>query len=133
MGSSMGGLISIYALAEYPQVFGQAAALSVHWPLADPTKATPDEADQVAAAFKAYLATSQVRPGPNRLYMDHGTVNLDSFYKPYSTRMEAILPSLGWVAGKTWVSRVFEGTDHNEAAWAARLDIPLGFLLGPPR
>lgn len=131
MGSSMGGLISLYALAEYPQVFGQAAALSVHWPLADPTKATPEEADQVASAFKAYLASSRVRPGVNRLYMDHGSVNLDSFYRPYSTRMEAILPALGWVAGESWVSRVYEGTDRNEAAWAARVEIPLGFLLPP--
>ena len=30
-GSSMGGLISFYALCEYPQVFGGAAALSTHW------------------------------------------------------------------------------------------------------
>ena len=31
MGSSMGGLISVYALCEYPQVFGGAAGLSTHW------------------------------------------------------------------------------------------------------
>ncbi|HQO50739.1 MAG TPA: alpha/beta hydrolase-fold protein, partial [Bacteroidales bacterium] len=33
MGSSMGGLISAYALACYPQVFGGAGCLSTHWPL----------------------------------------------------------------------------------------------------
>ena len=32
MGSSMGGLISIYAISEYPDVFGGAACLSTHWP-----------------------------------------------------------------------------------------------------
>ncbi len=31
LGSSMGGLISIYAFCEYPQVFGGAAGLSTHW------------------------------------------------------------------------------------------------------
>ena len=31
-GSSMGGLISWYAVTEYPEVFGGAAALSTHWP-----------------------------------------------------------------------------------------------------
>jgi len=31
IGSSMGGLISIYALCEYPDVFGKAACLSTHW------------------------------------------------------------------------------------------------------
>ena len=31
-GSSMGGLISMYAIFEYPDVFGGAACLSTHWP-----------------------------------------------------------------------------------------------------
>lgn len=31
MGSSLGGLISLYALCEYPHVFGAAAGLSTHW------------------------------------------------------------------------------------------------------
>ena len=31
MGSSMGGLISMYALCEYPTIFGKAACLSTHW------------------------------------------------------------------------------------------------------
>ncbi|HZX29035.1 MAG TPA: alpha/beta hydrolase-fold protein, partial [Telluria sp.] len=31
MGSSMGGLISLYGLVEYPDVFGGAACLSTHW------------------------------------------------------------------------------------------------------
>ena len=31
-GSSMGGLISMYAICEYPKVFGGAACLSTHWP-----------------------------------------------------------------------------------------------------
>ena len=31
MGSSMGGLISIYGMCEYPQVFGSAGCLSTHW------------------------------------------------------------------------------------------------------
>src|SRR6185436_3742307 len=31
-GSSMGGLISLYAICEYPTIFGGAACLSTHWP-----------------------------------------------------------------------------------------------------
>lgn len=126
MGSSMGGLISLYAVAEYPNIFGQAASLSIHWPMADPRKSDPAA---VADAFRTYLAASTVRPGRNRLYMDHGTLNLDSFYEPYSTRVDAFMPALGWRRGSNWVSRVFPGTDHNEAAWRARLDVPLSFLL----
>jgi hypothetical protein len=31
MGSSMGGLISLYAISEYPHVFGGAGCISTHW------------------------------------------------------------------------------------------------------
>ena len=31
-GSSMGGLISLYAICEFPNIFGGAACLSTHWP-----------------------------------------------------------------------------------------------------
>ena len=31
----MGGLISAYAISEYPNVFGGAACLSTHWPALD--------------------------------------------------------------------------------------------------
>ena len=30
MGSSMGGLMAFYAMAEHPRIFGQAAAVSMH-------------------------------------------------------------------------------------------------------
>ena len=33
MGSSMGGLISLYAISEYPQVFGGVGCVSTHWPI----------------------------------------------------------------------------------------------------
>jgi predicted alpha/beta superfamily hydrolase len=32
MGSCLGGLISLYALTEYPAVFGGAGCVSTHWP-----------------------------------------------------------------------------------------------------
>ena len=37
-GSSMGGLISMYAVCEYPNIFGGAACISTHWPGAQPRK-----------------------------------------------------------------------------------------------
>ncbi|WP_353228780.1 alpha/beta hydrolase-fold protein [Novosphingobium sp.] len=126
-GSSMGGLISLYAMAEYPQVFGQVACLSVHWPMSDPRKSDPAV---VTAAWAGYLKTSHWQPGQNRLYMDHGTLTLDSFYRPYAERMEAALPQMGWQRDKNWVSRVFEGGAHDEASWRARLATPMQFLLG---
>jgi enterochelin esterase-like enzyme len=129
MGSSMGGLISLYAMGEYPQVFGQAAALSVHWPLGDPRQGQGAPQEQVIAAFDGWLASSRARASRNRLYMDHGSINLDGYYRPYSVAMEDVLPRHGWRIGTNFTSRVFDGTDHNEAAWRDRVEIPLTFLL----
>jgi enterochelin esterase-like enzyme len=129
MGSSMGGLISLYALGEYPGVFGTAAALSIHWPLGDPRQGQGAPQEEVIAAFDGWLRGTRLRPGRNRLYMDHGTINLDGYYRPYSAAMEAVLPRYGWRSGRNWVSVVAEGTDHNEAAWRARIEQPLAFLL----
>lgn len=132
MGSSMGGLISLYALGEYPQVFGRAACVSIHWPLmAPPTtpEAREAAANATAQAWEAWFRAAHFDPKRQRLYMDHGTRDLDANYRPYSLKMEAVLPRYGWVEGRNWRSSVFEGTTHNEADWRARVDIPLGFLL----
>lgn len=129
MGSSMGGLISLYAMGEYPRVFGSAAALSIHWPLGDPRQGQGAPALETVAAFASWLDETRLKPGANRLYMDHGTLGLDSYYRPYSVAMETVLQSDGWRRDVNWVSRVAEGTDHNEAAWRARVRDPLAFLL----
>lgn len=128
MGSSMGGLISLYAMAEYPEVFGQAAGLSTHLPMGGVE--APDMADRpaaVAAAFDAYLATTRLDPAVNRLYLDHGTGTLDAFYPPFFKAFDAMMARRGW-ALPHYESRSFFGTEHEENAWAQRLDIPLGFL-----
>lgn len=130
MGSSMGGLMAFYAMAEYPQIFGQAACVSMHVALADPTAKGLDHAAagrQAADAFRRYLATSRVRPGVNRLYIDHGSGTLDGSYSPYSGEVVPMLQSLGW-GGANFAFRTYAGAEHNETAWAQRVDIPLAFL-----
>jgi enterochelin esterase-like enzyme len=130
MGSSMGGLMAFYAMAEYPEVFGQAAAVSMHVALAmssekgvDHTKIAADAAD----AFRRYLATSKMKPGQNRLYIDHGTGTLDGSYGPYSSALVPMLEAAGW-KGPDFMFRTFAGAEHNETAWSQRVDIPLAFL-----
>lgn len=131
MGSSMGGLISLYAMAEYPQIFGQAACLSTHLVLvaANAASATAPDAPQVVAeTFRRYLAASAMKPGRNRLYMDHGTATLDQYYPPFAAAFDAMMAKAGWSDPHHWESRVFTGTAHNEQAWRERVDIPLLFL-----
>ncbi len=117
MGSSMGGLISLYAIARYPDVFGGVGAVSTHWPVCGGC---------VVDWFGAHLPDA----GTHRLYFDYGTVGIDARYAPHQRRMDAALRDAGYVEGSRWITRRFEGADHNEAAWRARVDIPLRFLLG---
>jgi enterochelin esterase-like enzyme len=118
MGSSMGGLISLYAVAEYPQVFGGAGAVSTHWPIGN-------------GIVIDWLAKHLPDPRTHRLYFDHGTATLDAQYAPYQQRMDAIVRTQGYVEGRNFMTRVFEGAEHSERAWRQRVDIPLVFLLQP--
>lgn len=123
MGSSMGGLVSVYAMSEYPQVFGGAAGLSTHW-----VGTFKANASLPLAAFN-YLRDHLPDPKTHRLYQDHGTIELDALYAPYQVFVDALVREKGYTDAN-YVTRVFEGTGHNEKAWAERLEIPLLFLMG---
>ena len=133
MGSSMGGLISLYALSEYPHVFGAAGALSTHWPLLLPREGealSDTDVDTVATAFEAYLRPARPRRGRHRIWFDHGSETLDRHYARYQSRIDRLVAERGWRPGTDFVSRNFPGAAHNEDAWQARVHLPLRFLLG---
>jgi enterochelin esterase-like enzyme len=119
----MGGLISLYALTEHPQVFGGAACLSTHW------IGYFERNAEVPAAALAYLRQHLPPPGRHRLYMDRGTAELDALYDQAQERVDALMREKGFGA-PTFDTRVFEGAGHHERAWAERLHIPLLHLLG---
>ena len=82
MAMYCGSWISIYALCEYPQVFGGAAALSTHWVGRPSSWGTPDRLQNASlplAAFQ-YLQVHLPKANTRRLYMDHGTTGLDAVY-----------------------------------------------------
>lgn len=127
MGSSMGGLISMYALLEHPEVFGAAACLSTHWPGIFTLEDNP-----VPQAFLDYLDAHLPAPAAGRrIYFDHGTGTLDAMYPPLQAKVDALMRAKGY-AEPQWVTRVYPGADHSEQAWAARLATPLRFLWGRP-
>lgn len=125
MGSSMGGLISLYAMAEYPDTFSRAAAVSIHWPLTEPEGAIAQQAD---AAMQAYLSASALDPEKHKIWFDHGTETLDAAYPPHAEAMEAWFRAQGWAPDQA-TFKAYPGTDHSEAAWADRFDQILTFLL----
>src|SRR3954454_438068 len=76
MGSSMGSLISLYAIDEFPQVFGAAGMMSTHWPLfmkPDGESVPQEEYETVSSAFERYLTRALPDPRTHKLYFDHGT------------------------------------------------------------
>lgn len=134
MGSSMGALISLYAINEYPQLFGGAGMVSTHWPLMAPSegkKLNDTDFRHVSSAFERYLAPALPAPRTHKLYFDHGTETLDSNYARYQQRVDRLVARRGYRRGLNWISRNFPGHTHNEISWASRLEIPLRFLLPP--
>lgn len=133
MGSSMGALISVYGMVEYPEVFGGAAGLSMHWPVGISDHNIVERQEMwrpaIVTAFTDYFTTRRLTPAQHRLWLDHGTGFLDHLYVPYQEAMTPVLRDLGYVQGETMEMRVYAGANHNEAAWRARLRDPLTFLL----
>ncbi len=122
-GSSMGGLISIYAICEYPDVFGGAACLSTHWPGIFSVENNP-----IPNAFFNYLKNHLPTPKNHKIYFDYGTATLDAMYEPIQLIVDDIMKSKGFTA-KNWMTQKFEGADHSEKSWNKRLPIPMEFLL----
>lgn len=128
MGSSMGGLISLYGLCEYPDVFGAAACISIHSPMAMNELINPTTDENVSVTFRNYLLQHLPKANSRRIYMDYGNQTLDAKYAPYQKKLNAVLQKKGYTA-PAWITRYFPGTDHSERAWAERMTIPLQFLL----
>lgn len=118
-GSSLGGLVSLYLALKYPATFGRAAVVSPSVWFAD---------KQIVHYVEALPKKSSVR-----IWMDMGT-------KEGSTAEEArqavdnaralqeALIKKGWKAGKDLNYFEAEGAEHNEGAWAVRVEPILTFL-----
>jgi len=128
MGSSMGGLMSCYAFLNRPEIFGRAACISSHWPAIDP-RAVERGDPELIRLWDRWFAEKLGAPDGRRLWLDHGTATLDAFYAPYQQTVDARIVASGWEKGKDWESRVYEGAEHEENAWAARLPEIMGWLL----
>lgn len=123
MGSSMGGLMSMYAVAEYPDIFQAGACVSTHWVGASPSKTNP-----LPAAIFAYLEENVPDSENHRMYFDYGNKTLDQFYPQYAPKVDSIFTKAGYTK-ENFKNLFFEGTDHSENSWQKRVDIPLTFLL----
>lgn len=131
-GSSAGGLISLYALCEYPEVFGAAMCLSTHTPMAlsESYDEIIKDAPVWSKALRDYVAEHQPAVNSVKLYMDCGDQTLDAIYPVYQHKMDSLFRSYGWDE-EHYQSRVFPGHLHDENSWKSRFNIPLTMIFKP--
>lgn len=116
MGSSMGGLISLYGFFRYPQVFGLAGVMS----------------PSLWFAGRTIFDTVQRAPFvPGKIYLDIGTGESDHMVAD-ARRMRRLLRRKGYRPGHDLYYVEERGAGHCEADWAARLRHAIPFLLQRP-
>jgi len=115
VGSSMGGLVSLYFALWHPRVFGQVAALSpsVWW-------------DNRAVIHE--FARLRKKPAV-RLWLDMGTA--EPGWEAIRLLRDALVAK-GWQPGTDLAYSEVAGAEHTEAAWAARIGDVLQWILGRP-
>jgi predicted alpha/beta superfamily hydrolase len=117
MGSSSGGLISFLFTWWHPEVFSKAGCVSSGF-LVDSNKILRDV--EMYAGSKKNI----------RIYLDDGSVGLESRLKPGYDEMIALLEEKGYTKGKDLEYFYDEGAEHSERAWARRVWRPLVFMFG---
>lgn len=128
LGSSLGGLISLYAFFHYSAIFGFAGVMSPSVWFAE-------------RSILRYVQTASFVQG--RLYVDAGTeegppartdpITGEVFAHRFVTDARALIQRLeqnGYHLGRDLMYVEEQGGIHNEASWARRLPNALRFLLG---
>lgn len=113
MGASMGGLISFLLVYRHADVFAMAGCLS-------------------PAFFLDFRALRQADwpTQPTLIYIDNGGVGLEQMLQPGCDLMLETLPAKGFELGRNlfWIQD--PKAEHNEAAWAERVWMPLSMMYG---
>lgn len=129
-GSSMGGLISMYATFEYPEVFSRAACISTHWLGSGKNKSGEYDKRFPFSIFE-YMQDNIPDSNNHRFWFDYGDAgNLDSYYVDYASYVDSIFNNNGYDS-KNFKNIRFFGEKHNAISWNKRLDQIFEFLLKP--
>ena len=123
-GSSLGGLVSLYALFKEPEVFGAAGVISpaLWW---------------AKRRIFNYIKRAG-SPMPMRLWLDMGTEEGESagplaeFNRGTTdcARLVRLLEEKGYVGERDFKYDIIEGGRHHEFDWAMRVDRVLTYLYG---
>lgn len=111
MGSSLGGVVSLYLAWQYPTVFGGAACLSSTFGYRD------DLFARIAHEPRRAI----------RIYLDSGWPR-DNF--DATNAMRDLLVHRGWRLGDDLLQFSFPEGLHHEGSWAGRIHVPFQFFFG---
>ena len=117
MGSSMGGLISLYLIWRYPDVFSKAGCLSTSLLWND------------GALLKEIENFAGQKP-EIKIYLDSSGKGSEGRMKPHYEKLNDLLISKGFVEGVDLEYYFDKEGDHSERSWAKRAWRPLKFLFG---
>jgi len=133
MGSSMGGLLSYFLVKEHPDIFGACGCVSSHFALSPQNYAdfySPGEKGDTTPYVVSDISNGATVPDGARFFFDYGTETLDSTYHEDHNPVRSWLLGLGLVEDRDFRMGKYEGADHSERAWRARVLDQLEWLLG---
>ena len=119
MGASMGGLISLYTMANRQNLFGTAICFSTHWPFG--REVLVDE-----------LIAMLPNGSEHRVWTDSGTIELDQYYPPFHDRAKWLLAEKGYQEPEGLVANIYPYTGHHESYWSRRVADALNWWLKAP-
>jgi len=121
-GSSLGGLASLYLALKYPKTFGRVAVVSpsVWWDERMILREVGALKKKPALRIWLDMGTKE---GRDHKDMDEGTNN--------ARKLRDALVAKGWKENSDLKYFEAEGAEHNEPAWAARVEPMLRFLFPP--
>ncbi|MBK6545319.1 MAG: alpha/beta hydrolase [Saprospiraceae bacterium] len=122
-GSSMGALISLYAVCEYPDIFSSAICMSTHWPVG-----LENKNENIAPYILMYLKNKIPDSKTHRFYFDYGTLGSDLNYRVYQLQADQYFKENNYTE-INYKSLIFKGDDHSENSWSNRFSIPIRFIL----
>ena len=116
MGSSMGGLMSLYFMAQRPEIYGTAICFSTHWTLGG-----EDMVRQLVGGLPA--------ANNHRVWTDAGEIDIDANYRSSHLLAHQLLESAGYQRPESLAGGIVAHTGHSESYWSRRVADALNWWL----
>lgn len=135
MGASMGSLSAINTVIENPGLFGFVGCISTHWIGINPSayflrffnlgnsKTFGDE--DITESIIKYIEKNADKLKDTKIYFDHGSLGLDTFYPEPQKRVNKTLDA----KGIKYKYQVFQGHSHDAKYFGQRYGDILAYLV----